>query len=102
MRVSAPLLGSPGMAETKGAPPCYELEEISGSNEGGEEEAARAQVYPIPGEPSERERLLHEATHLPYRNWCKYCLIGRARSHPHASVDHSEDTIPVVSMDYFS
>ena len=58
-------------------------------------------MYPIPGEPSERERLLHEATHLPYRNWCKYCLIGRARSHPHASVDHSEDTIPVVSMDYF-
>lgn len=31
-----------------------------------------------PGEES-RERNKHEQTHLPYRSWCRFCVMGRGR-----------------------
>ena len=33
--------------------------------------------------PSKAEREEHELTHLPYRNWCKYCVQGRGKEAPH-------------------
>ena len=36
-----------------------------------------------PREPSEEERIEHEMTHLPYRNWCRHCVRGRGKRMPH-------------------
>ena len=54
-----------------------------------------------PTAPTTEERLAHEASHLPYRSWCRSCVAGRGRdvSHPRA-VDRSEDGVPVISFDY--
>ena len=27
--------------------------------------------------PTQREREEHEATHVPFRDWCAYCMMGR-------------------------
>ena len=66
----------------------------------GECEGARAKVYPLPHEPTMQERLQHEATHLPFRSWCRHCMQGKARALPHASADHSEDTVPTLGFDF--
>ena len=42
----------------------------------------------------------HRRTHLPYRAWCKFCVMGRGVGAPHAAVDHVS-AIPIVSLDYF-
>ena len=28
--------------------------------------------------PTQREREEHEATHVPFRDWCAHCMMGRA------------------------
>ena len=38
---------------------------------------------------------------MPFRSWCKHCVMGRAQSTPHYHRDHSEDKVPTVSWDYW-
>ena len=35
--------------------------------------------------PTAREREEHEATHMPFRDWCAHCMMGRGRTHHHVS-----------------
>ena len=58
---------------------CVEFEEV------GEEEAKNVKLYPELGQPTEKERKLHEATHLPYRSWCAVCVCGCQGAGPSAS-----------------
>ena len=53
--------------------------------------------------PTQREREEHEATHVPFRDWCAHCMMGRGRSHHHVAKQKSEDQSrrPVIAMDYF-
>ena len=41
----------------------------------------------------------HRCCHIPYRAWCKWCVMGRGRGDQHRS--GPESTIPKVGMDYF-
>ena len=34
----------------------------------------------VPREPTQKEREVHEATHLPHAEWCEFCMRGRARN----------------------
>ena len=36
-----------------------------------------------PNEPTERERLAHNRTHIPFAHWCESCVRGRGRDDPH-------------------
>ena len=56
-----------------------------------------------PKEPTESERLEHEATHIPYRSWCEFCVKGRGRNTPHFrhAAQDAENAVPRISMDYF-
>ena len=56
-----------------------------------------------PQEPSEAERLRHEATRIPYRSWCQECVRGRGRCKPHYRRIESDpaNAVPKISMDYF-
>ena len=53
--------------------------------------------------PTQREREEHEATHVPFRDWCVHCMMGRGRTHHHIAKKRSEDQSrrPVIAMDYF-
>ena len=68
-----------------------------------EEENAEAVVPKLlanPKQPTKQEILEHEATHLPYRSWCRHCVRGRGKSHPHKILDAEKShEIPHVSMD---
>ena len=52
-------------------------------------------------DPTAAERTLHNKTHLPYRNWCKFCVMGRGRDLPHRSRDRTEDGLPIIGVDFF-
>ena len=70
----------------------------------GEFAAQDWRVRAGPGnKPTRREREEHEATHMPFRDWCAYCMMGRGRTHHHIAKQKSEDESrrPIIAMDYF-
>ena len=57
-----------------------------------------------PVQPSERERKLHEVTHLPFKRWCAFCVMGKSRAnmkYPSDPIDASARTNPTVQVDMF-
>ena len=70
-----------------------------------DEEQQEVRVKQAPKAPTQRERLEHEAVHLPYRSWCRHCIKGRGRNDPHrqsgGNTDEQETAVPRVMMDYF-
>ena len=56
-------------------------------------------------QPTQRERSLHELTHLPYRDWCPFCVSTRARGDYHAS--HADPDLaaerdrPTIQVDFY-
>ena len=51
--------------------------------DGDEEEAQEPVTRRAPKGPTKEEREKHEATHLPFREWCQHCIRGRGRNKPH-------------------
>ena len=43
---------------------------------GSDDEGLGAKMPTAPNMPSEREREIHEVTHIPYREWCEDCVKG--------------------------
>ena len=69
------------------------------------DEAHQPKIRNAPIGPTEEERELHEATHVPYREWCKFCVRSRGRNRPHKKASEIEKgqvlQMNKVSMDYF-
>ena len=71
-----------------------------------EEEGRKAVVRRGVEGPTKKEREEHEATHCPYRSWCRHCVRGRGRNSLHFKKKEEErdkkGMVARVSMDYFS
>ena len=52
------------------------------------------------GSPSTEQVERHKVTHLPYRSWCKHCVMGRGVGRPHTT-STTQSAMPIVGMDYF-
>ena len=61
------------------------------------EQALKAKGLPSPAEATQRERELHELTHLPYRRWCLVCLQAKGKHLPHHAL---KDRHPVIQIDF--
>ena len=57
------------------------VEEITLEQES--EDAVMPRVAPDPGQPTPQQLEAHRVTHNPYRSWCKWCIMVRARGSPH-------------------
>ena len=60
-----------------------------------------------PREPTEAEKVLHEATHQPYQSWCQACVMSRALDDRHVSepvgvLDESKATVIQVDFCYIT
>ena len=81
-------------------------EEIKNDDETEHErrEAAQgAKILKTPVQPTPKEIAEHEATHLPYRPWCKYCVQGKAMNRKHNAskrLQTEKDGVPQIVMDY--
>ena len=73
-----------------------------GPGKDGPCEEHTARVRTTPTKPSSAEVASHEATHTPYRSWCKVCVAASAREDPHPRrKQRDEETgLPMISMDY--
>ena len=66
-----------------------------------EEEAHSAGVQRTPVLPSQNEIDEHNLTHLPFRDWCPFCIRGRGLSSGHfARKTPEESQVPTISIDY--
>ena len=66
----------------------------------GSGEAIVAKAYPAPKFPSAEEVEAHNLTHLPYRSWCKWCVMSRRPNAPHRSGGRKERSLPLLVGDY--
>jgi hypothetical protein len=64
-----------------------------------DEEVEPLRIAKNPKLPSPEYVELHERMHVPYRDWCKWCNMGRGRGTPHRHTGPS--TVPIVGVDYF-
>ncbi len=52
-----------------------------------------------PGQPTARQVGEHKIVHVPYRSWCKWCVLGRGRGIQHRGT--AQSLISLVGLDYF-
>ena len=66
----------------------------------GETNTARLLRTPEP--PTDAARMAHNATYVPFRDWCPICVASRGRSSPHRRVvvNKTADTLPKFQTDY--
>ena len=61
-------------------------------------------VARAPEEPTAEERKLHEATHCPFRSWCRHCLAGRGLPSPHEArgthMEEDREATVTLGMDF--
>ena len=53
-----------------------------------------------PRQPNQHEKEEHEMTHLPFRSWCRHCVIGRGREEDCRKSMEEERQVPEVHLDY--
>ena len=55
---------------------------------------------PSPLQPTADEISLHWLTHLPYRNWCKWCVAAKRGNAPHPRRPGATREVPLLVADY--
>ena len=65
-------------------------------------EGRSPRIRQSPKKPSWRLITEHMKTHVPFRNWCKYCVAGRGRNDPHmqGKAKEHDSEVQLVAMDY--
>ena len=65
-------------------------------------EAKNARTLRTLEPPTDAARMAHNATHVPFRDWCPICVASRGRSSPHRRVvvNKTADTLPKFQTDY--
>ena len=90
------------------------MAKIDGVDEGGEAEGAGGREESDeweefgnrkvvrkhdPRQPSQQEKEEHEMTHLPFRSWCRHCIMGRGREEDCRKSMEEERQVPEVHLD---
>ncbi len=76
-----------------------EEEEIEIQDEEAEQDTEPLRVARDPKLPSLDDVECHRCSHIPFRSWCRWCVMGRGRGDPHLTSAGS--VIPIVGLDYF-
>ena len=65
-------------------------------------EAKTAKSLRTPELPTDAARMAHNATHVPFRDWCPICVASRGRSsrHRRVVVNKTADTLPKFQTDH--
>ena len=73
---------------------------IADADQAGEAKTSRSLRTFEP--PTDAARMSHNATHVPFRDWCPICVASRGRSsrHRRVVVNKTADTLPKFQTDY--
>ena len=85
--------------------PLSELEMQKSAQKLKKEGKEKARVEAQPEEPTEQERLEHEATHIPFAHWCESCVEAKSKQdhekkNPEAGKDSVGVPYPIVQLDF--
>ena len=72
---------------------------------GEEAEGQDAKVGCVPCMPTQEEVDVHNATHVPFRSWCPFCVAGKAKANPHFRKDSERvknENIVSLNMTFLS
>ena len=69
-------------------------------DEAEHEPTGSSAAMPSMSAPSMKEKEEHFVSHFPFRAWCEHCVRGKAKAMKHVRVDHSEEQVPVIPVDY--
>ena len=90
------------LAVAQGDPEDEEISEVDGEEMDcppcTEERTSRGLQDPL--QPTQRQIDDHDRTHLPFRNWCPWCVKAKAREAAHPRQGVEEAGLPVIGMDY--
>ena len=92
-----------GMAKIEGVDEGGEAEGAGGREESDEcaEFGNRKVVRKHdPRQPSLQEKEEHEMTHLPFRSWCRHCIMGRGREEDCRKSMEEDRQVPEVHLDF--
>ena len=65
------------------------------------DESVKPKMISAPSPPSNQAVLEHNITHLPFRCWCKHCVMGKAKADGHITTENmTASEVPVESFDY--
>ena len=67
----------------------------------GDEDVETSRIARDPKLPTAEQIEEHNCTHLPFRDWCSFCIMGRGRGNQHKRNQGHESSVPVVGLDYF-
>ena len=65
------------------------------------EEAEPLKVAPSPTMPSAAEIEEHRISHIPYRSWCRECVMGRGLGEKRGRHQGRDHGVAIVGIDYF-
>ena len=71
-----------------------------GCQEAQDEEGLRPTVIKDEHGPTEQEIDEHMITHIPFRSWCPFCVMGKACNSDHRRIKEPHGSVPVISIDY--
>ena len=85
--------------------PLSELEMQKSALKLEKENKEKVRVEAQPQEPTEQERLEHEATHIPFAHWCESCVEAKSKQdhekkNPEAGKDSVGVPYPIVQLDF--
>ena len=66
----------------------------------GDEDTEPFRCLPCEPTPTAKQVEEHRCSHIPFRSWCKWCMMGRGLGIQHRG-GSSESFIPIVALDYF-
>ena len=76
------------------------VDELAGVDGDGDAAVQKPRGRPDPGVPTLEEILRHNLTHLPYRKWCRICVMARRRNDGHYRLPPFSRAKPLLVADY--
>ena len=76
-----------------------DVEDCEDAQPSESQEARAPKVLKSPTQPSKTESEIHRLIHVPFRAWCRECVLGRGRDRAHRRIV-GEDDVARIAMDY--
>ena len=76
-----------------------DVEDCEDAQPSESQEARSPKVLTSPIQPTKAEHDIHRLIHVPFRAWCRECVLGRGRDRYHKRIV-GEDDVARIAMDY--
>ena len=76
-----------------------DVEDCEDAQPSESQEVRAPKVLASPAQPTKAELEMHRLIHVPFRAWCRECVLGRGCDRYHRKI-FGEDDVARIAMDY--